>query len=196
MIAASLRRLAVDRRGVTIVEFAIVIPVMLTLTMGLCEIAYQAYVQSVLTGSVQKAGRNSAIQAASPTAIDAAAMQQVWAVAKNATYTSSRKSYSSFLNVAPEPFVDTANTGVYDSTKDCFTDTNGNGTWDVDPGASGQGGANDVTVYSLTITYARLFPVFGLIGLSNTATLTGSTTLKNQPYAAQTAYTQTQICPS
>ena len=195
MIAATFHRLGRDRRGATIIEFALILPVMLTLIMGLSELSYQGYVQSVLTGAIQKAGRNSAIQGANTSQIDAAVMQQVWTVAKTATYTSSRKSYSNFINVGPEPFTDTAGTGVYNSSQDCFTDLNGNGTWDSDPGASGQGGANDVTVYAITVTYPRLFPVSGVIGFPNPATIGASTTLKNQPYGTQTSYTPTQICP-
>ncbi|MGR6327434.1 TadE/TadG family type IV pilus assembly protein [Sphingomonas sp. XXL09] len=195
MIRKTTRSLASDRRAATLVEFAIVCPVMLILMMGLGELAYQGYVQSVLTGAIQRAGRNSTIQAADTTQLDQAVMQQVWKVVRNATYVSTRKSYSNFSSVAPEPFVDTAGTGVYNQAQDCFTDINGNGTWDTDPGSAGGGGASDVSVYTMTITYRRLFPVAGLIGMPGTATLTGSTTLKNQPYATQAAQTATQICP-
>lgn len=192
-----LRRLAPDRRGATIIEFALVLPVMLTVIMGLGELTYQQYVQAILTGAVQKAGRDSTIQGAAgqTSQIDATVMQMVRQVAKDATFDSKRSSYASFAAVAPEPFVDTAGTGTYVSTKDCFTDLNGNSSWDPDPGSTGQGGANDVTVYSIRIYYQRLFPVAALIGMSQTATLTGRTVLKNQPWAAQNAYAPKQICP-
>lgn len=199
MIPHPLRRLARDRRGATVIEFAIVVPVMLTLIMGLGELAYQEYVQSVLTGALQKAGRDSTIQGngaqSATTAIDTAVMTAVWLVAKNATYASTRKSYSSFQTAGPEPFTDSNGNGVYDKGSDCFTDVNGNGVWDADPGATGQGGANDVTVYSITISYRRLFPLFSAIGLTSTASLYGTTVLKNQPWATQSAYTPVQICP-
>lgn len=191
------RRLARDRRGATIVEFAMVLPVMLTLIMGLGELTYQGYVQSVLTGAVQKAGRDSTIQGAAGQTdqIDAAVMRQVTQVASDATFDSKRSNYASFSSVAPEPFTDTAGTGVFDASKDCFTDLNGNSSWDVDPSTSGQGGANDVTVYTIHIFYRRLFPVAALIGMSPSAKLTSTTVLKNQPWAAQNAYTPKQICP-
>ena len=205
-----LRALRDDRRGATVIEFAIVTPVMLTLIMGMGELAYQGYVQSMLTGSVQKAGRDSTIQGnGTQTAqIDAVVIAQLsqlrsgWAAncsttppANAPTYCSTRKNYSSFLNVGPEPFTDSNGNGQYDQASECFTDINGNGVWDADPGAAGQGGASDVTVYSITINYPRLFPVAGLIGFTKLATLTGTTTLKNQPWATQNAYTPVQICP-
>jgi Flp pilus assembly protein TadG len=194
-LAAALAR---DRGGMAIVEFAIICPVMLILIMGLGDLTYQTYVQSVLTGAVQKAGRDSTIQGAGAqtSQIDSVVMQQVWQIAKNATYDSKRASFSTFSAVGPEPFEDTAGTGAYVQAKYCFTDVNGNKAWDADPGVSGQGGANDVTVYTIHVYYQRLFPVATMIGLAPNVTLTGTTTLKNQPWATQNAYTPTRVCPS
>jgi Flp pilus assembly protein TadG len=183
-----------DRRGATIIEFALILPVMLVLIMGLGELAYQAYIQSILSGAVQKAGRDSSLQggALQTAAIDLAVMNVVWAAAGRATYSSVRKSYAQFGYIAPEPFTDTNHNGVRDPGE-CFSDINGNGSWDADPGASGQGGANDVTVYTMTIAYPRIFPT-ALIGWSGTATLSATTVLKNQPYATQTAGTVKTLC--
>ena len=191
-------------------EFAIVTPVMLTLIMGLGELAYQGYVQSVLTGAIQKAGRDSTIQGAGTqtTQIDAKVITQLSSLASgwtqdcsgsppagSRTYCSTRKSYATFGSVAPEPYTDSNGNGQYDAASECFTDINGNGVWDADPGISGQGGASDVAVYTMTITYPRLFPVFKMIGIPTAVTLNAVTTLKNQPWASQNSYTPVQICP-
>ncbi|MEP9361217.1 TadE/TadG family type IV pilus assembly protein [Sphingomonas sp. KR3-1] len=191
-----LARLLRDSRGATLVEFAMVLPVMLVLMMGMMELGYQAYVQSVLTGAVQKAGRDSAIQGATPATIDAKVLAQVNAVAPRATFASgypTRLSYSSFSTIAPEPFVDTNGNGVRNAGE-CYTDVNGNGQWDADAGRTGQGGANDATVYTAAVTYSRLFPVTRLFGWPGTATLTASTTLMNQPYATQSTPSPPTIC--
>ncbi|AQR73896.1 TadE/TadG family type IV pilus assembly protein [Sphingomonas sp. LM7] len=198
MIAARrfLARLAADRRGVTVIEFAFVLPLMLTLMMGMMEIGYQAYVQAAVTGAVQKAGRDSAIQGATPATIDARVLAQIQATARGAAFTSgypTRLSYSSFSAIAPEPFVDSNGNGQRDAGE-CFTDVNGNGRWDDDAGRAGQGGANDVTVYTVSIGYGRLFPVARWFGWPGTATLSASTTLMNQPYATQTVNTPATIC--
>ena len=50
-------------------------------------------------------------------------------------------------------------------------------------------------MYTIAVTYPRIFPVFKLIGMSNAVTLNGSTTLKNQPWATQSTYTPVQKCP-
>lgn len=189
-----------DTRGATIIEFAIVCPVMLLLIMGLSDLCYEGYIQAVLAGSMQKAGRDSTIQgndtAASGMAIDQKVMTTVRVIAKNATYVSSRKSYAAFGAIAPESFQDNNTNNSYDAASECFTDVNGNRKWDVDPGANGQGGAGDVVVYTITISYQRLFPLATLAGLSQTVNLSATTLLKNQPYKAQTAYSPTLVCPT
>ena len=193
-----LRRLRADRRGVTAVEFAIVAPVMCMMLMGLCDLAYQGYVQSLLTGAMQKAGRDSTIQGSSTKtgAIDAKVMGVVRSAARNATYTSTRKSYARFENIKPEAFQDNNGNGSYDQPSECFTDVNGNNSWDTDPGLAGQGSANDVVLYSIEITYPRLFPLAGMLGLPEMQKLAATTVLKNQPWAQQNAFTAKQVCPA
>ncbi|MGN6819567.1 MAG: TadE/TadG family type IV pilus assembly protein [Sphingomonas sp.] len=195
MIGRRLRLLARDTRGATLVEFAIVSPVMILMLMGISDLAYQIYAQAILNGSLQKAGRDSTIQGAAnnTAAIDQKVSDMVKKVAANATFTFTRKNYDSFSLIKPEPFTDSNGNGVRDAGE-CFTDVNGNGSWDSDPGITGQGGANDVTVYTVTVTYPRLFPVARLFGWSSTVTISSSTLLKNQPYASQSVITPKQVC--
>jgi Flp pilus assembly protein TadG len=193
------RLLLADRRGATIIEFAIVAPVMIMLLMGLGDLSFQIYAQAILNGAVQKAGRDSSIQggANNAPAIDAAVIAMVGSIMKSPTqscaatattpiWCSVRQSYNSFSAIGkPEPFVDGNGNGKLDPGE-CFTDLNGNGIWDAsNPGTSGQGGADDVALYTMTITYPRIFPVAGLLGWPSTQTITSSTLLKNQPYATQ-----------
>jgi Flp pilus assembly protein TadG len=185
-----------DRRGGALVEFAMVLPIMLTLGMGMMELAYQAYIQAVLTGAVQKAGRDSTIENANTTTIDAGVLQAVRNLNGNAAYVGgypTRKSYASYGAITPESFTDANGNGHYDSGE-CFTDTNGNETWDADPGLSGGGNADDTVVYTVKITYPRLFPVTQWIGWGNSVTLTAVTALKNQPWSGQTTYAAATIC--
>lgn len=190
-----LRKLRHDRRGAALVEFALVTPVMLVMLMGFGDMLYQVYTQSILNGELQKAARDSGIEggAANTSTIDTKVQTMVRKIAPNATFTSTRKSYDTFSEVAPEPFTDSNNNGVRDPGE-CFTDENGNGSWDQDPGAAGQGGASAVTVYTMTATYPRLFPVAGLLGWPTTQTVSATTLLKNQPYATQTTTTNTTVC--
>jgi len=192
----TLHRLWRDRRGVTVLEFAFVIPPMLFMLMGGGEIVYQAYVQSILDGAIQKAGRDSSIQGGGDqaSALDDRVLQMVRVVAKTATIQDSKRlNYASFASMKPESFVDKDNNNRYDPGE-CFDDTNGNGSWDADPSRTGQGGANDVTLYTLKVRYTRLFPVTALLGWSGTTVLTARTLLKNQPYASQKVTAVKTIC--
>jgi Flp pilus assembly protein TadG len=200
------KRLAKDQCGATLIEFALICPVMLLMMMGLGDLLYQAYAQSILNGSVQKAARDSAIEggATRTAAIDGYVIEMIAPLINNltnncasmgstGTWCSTRKSYDTFSEVAPEPYTDTNNNGIR-NPGECYTDTNGNGAWDADPGLNGQGGANAVTLYTMTVTYPRLFPVAGLMKVSPMQTITASTLLKNQPYAGQTVSANVTIC--
>lgn len=191
----ALRSLRRDRRGATLVEFAIVCPVMLLLMMGLGDMLYQIYAQAVLNGAVQKAARDSGIEggAANTATIDGQVSSIVGKVVGNATFVATRKSYDSFSEVAPEPFTDTNGNGIRDAGE-CFTDENGNGTWDADPGLAGQGGAGAVTLYTVTATYPHIFPVGRLLGWTGSQVISASTLLKNQPYATQTTNANVTVC--
>lgn len=199
-------KLRQDARGATIIEFAIVAPVLMTLIMGLGEMSYQEYLQVQLNGAVQKAARDSAIQGGAGNAatidtkvitligaITASMTQSCASPAAANTWCSTRKSYSQFGTIKPEYIYDTNNNGVLD-TGECFDDVNANNAWDADPGAAGQGGANDVAMYTMSVTYKRMFPVVGLLGWANSQTLTSTTILKNQPYANQAAPTVKKVC--
>ena len=201
-----LRSLLRDRRGVSVVEFGLVAPVMVMLIMGLGDLLLQVYTQALLNGEVQKAARDSGIEggAASGGTIDARVIARLAPLIKGltqscaasgatATWCSTRRSYDSFTNVAPEPFTDANGDGIR-QPGECFTDINGNGTWDADPGITGQGGASAATQYTMTIRYPHLFPVAGLLGWSAMQTISATTVLKNQPYATQTTTTSSVIC--
>ena len=191
------RRIHRDRRGVTVIEFAMILPVMLGMIMGLGELIYQVYAQSILEGAIQKAGRDSAIQggADNAAAIDQAVLDMVKTISFRASFvgTPTRTNYETFASAKPERFTDTNGNGVRDA-KECFDDINGNGAYDTDPGTSGQGGANDVTLYTVRISYPRLFPVASFFGAPPTQTIVAKTFLKNQPYASQSVVTVKNLC--
>ena len=203
-LTARLAALRSNARGATVIEFAIVLPMMLLAIMALMDLGYQVYVQSVLTGAVQRAGRDSTIETniSGTSAIDAKVLSLVQSAAPMATFASppSRQNFASFQQVnhtGPEPLVDTNRNGVRDPGE-CFDDLNGNGVWDnqttADTGSSGTGGASDVVAYTVTINYTRLFPLSAFLGGgSNTVRLTSTTILRNQPFASQ-SHQETTIC--
>lgn len=192
-----LLRLCGDTRGVTVIEFAIVAPVLGVLMLGAFDTAHSLYMRAVLQGVVQKTARDSALESGVGTtqqaAIDNKVKAQVSAIANNATIDITRRYYRTFAKAAAqtaEAFPtanDTNRNGVCDNNE-VFTDDNGNGVRDLDGGNDGQGGAKDRTLYTVTVSYPRFFPLYRVIGGSSTTKITASTVLANQPYGDQGSY--------
>lgn len=193
------KHFASDRRGVTIVEFALVAPVMCMMLMGLGDMLYQMYAKELLDGAIQKAARDSAIQGGGQqtAAIDGEVMDMMSSIMERptpscastpaaGTFCATRRNYAVFSAVGPEPFNDDNGNGQRDAGE-CYQDLNGNARWDAtaSPGVAGQGGANDVTLYTIRVTYPRIFPVPQLFGWSETNTIAAQALLKNQPYASR-----------
>ncbi len=185
--------LARDERGAGMIEFAIVAPTLILMLMAIFDLSYRAYISSVLSGEMQKAGRDSTLEGgtAGATALDARVRERVKVLVQNGTVTFTRKNFESFTRAGQqEPFVDQKNplTNQYNGLRDpgeCFTDENNSGTWDAVGGRNGQGSADDIVQYEATLTYPRIIPMYGLSGWSSVQTVKVSTVLRNQPYGEQ-----------
>jgi len=188
------RALFDDRRGATLVEFAIVAPVMGLVLLGGFDAGHTLYMRSVLQGVLQKAARDSTLESGASSTVqatlDAKVTAQVKALANNATINITRRYYRTFEDASAakaELWTDVNGNGKCDAGEP-YQDANQNGTWDADGGNSGQGGAKDATVYTVNVTYPRFFPLYNFIGGSNISKVTASTVLRNQPYADQGSY--------
>ena len=176
-----------DQRGAYMIEFAMVMPTFLLLMMGSFDIGMQMYAKAVLSGAVEQAARLNTLEtnSSSQSAVDQAVRDQVGRVARYGTLSFSRLNYQDFSGVGkPEDFTDSNGNGVRNAGE-CYQDVNGNSTWDADRGETGQGGANDVVLYRVNLTFDRLFPLWKMLGEPQQKTLTVSTTLRNQPYTNQ-----------
>lgn len=182
----SLRSLRRDSKGATIVEFAMVIPILCALLVGFLDLAYRSYVTSIIQGALHEAARMGTVGGIPTSTIQAHVSTRLRDFSRNATINTTTRSYSDFTGVrTPETITqDTAPIGTY-NTGDCFADANGNGQWDADRGRSGMGGAEDVVYLEVTMTYPRLLPVGSLLGWTNNVTVTQNTVLRNQPFAGR-----------
>ncbi|KHS48435.1 MULTISPECIES: TadE/TadG family type IV pilus assembly protein [Novosphingobium] len=187
MIRRQLHSLGTDADGATVVEFALASPVLVLLLMGLFDMGYSVYANTMLQGALQRAARDSTVEGAASTltTLDDAVKAEVHRVVPDASIAFSRKAYANFTDIGlEEDYTDANENGVCDDGEP-YEDANGSGTWDRDRGANGLGGARDAVVYTATMTYSRKFPMASLIGLSETVTNSASTVLRNQPYDAQ-----------
>lgn len=186
-----------DTRGATIVEFALVAPILCLFLAGAFDVAHTLYMRSVLQGIVQKTGRDSTLESSTTatrqTEIDAAITAQVRELYNGITPSFSRRYFTTYAQAAakvPEVWVDTNGNGRCDA-QEVYVDSNGNGTWDADGGSAGVGGAKDRVVYTVTLNYPRMLPIHKFIGGSATTTVSATTVLQNQPYADQTTTSST-----
>jgi Flp pilus assembly protein TadG len=192
-----LRRIARDERGVTVVEFAIVAPVMGLLLLGAFDVAHTLYMRAALEGVVQKVARDATLESglasATQTALDDKVRNQIRTLANNGTVTITRQWYRNYEQAAAsrfEPWTDTNGNGTCDGPQgltpgEPFEDSNGNGVWNATGGNLSQGGASDAVLYTATVTYPRFFPLNNFIGGSSTTTVRAQTILRNQPYGDQ-----------
>lgn len=185
-----------DIRGATMLEFALITPALLLVLFGLFDISYNIYTKTLLEGAIQKAARDSTIEAASSrvAAIDTAVERAVHQIVPSASVAFSRSSYSNFSDVAqPEDFTDSDSDGICNNGEP-FEDANGNGSWDADRSKAGFGGARDAVLYRVTVEYDRAFPLASLIGLPKTVQTEASTVLRNQPWNLQDITTTIGSC--
>jgi hypothetical protein len=169
------------------VEFAIIAPALLVVLLGVFDIGFNMYVTSVLDGATQKAARDSTIEGAETqgVAIDDAVSAAVHRVLPSATLTFDRRAYRDYANVhEPEDFSDIDGDGICDNGEP-FEDVNGNDAWDSDRGGEGMGGARDAVLYTVNVSYPRMFPLMRLVGFPTVVTNSTQTVLRNQPYGNQ-----------
>lgn len=205
---SSLRRFAPgalsrDESGVTVVEFAMVAPVLGLVLLATFDFGHTLYTRAVLQGIVQKTGRDAALESGSTAdataALDEKVRRQAKALANNAEITITRRHYRTFSDAAAaraEPWTDTNNNLVCDGSEP-FEDLNSNNVWDRDGANEGQGGAKDATLYTVTMRYPRMFPLYNIIGGARTTELSAATILRNQPYSDQGSYAAPTVknCP-
>ena len=189
------RKCRADKRGTAAVEFAVLTPVFLVLLMGGMDFGHTLYTQAVLQGAVQKAARDSALEdgggVARQNVIDAKVRESALTLMNTADVQITRRSYRSFSQAAAaqaETWNDTDGNGTCDNGE-VYSDANLNNQWDRDGSLAGQGGARDVTIYTVRMSYPRLFPTNTLIGFPATTDIVAQTVLGNQPYGDQATNT-------
>lgn len=171
-----------DERGVTLVEFALILTPLLLAVLGTMEVGYRIYALSTTNGAIREAARMASTGQYTGAQIDAKVTEMIKAFASNATILIDKKSYSDYTGVnLPEPIT----AGDKSKNKYCYQDINANNTWDTDRGKNGLGGPEDVINYEVTVTYSTLFGFSQrMLGYGATATIEQNTIVSNEPFAA------------
>ncbi len=182
-----------DNRGATIVEFALIIPVLVGLLLSILEIGYQGYVAAVVQGALSKASRQVTVGNKTAADVVTTIKTDVQAVVPAQYVTVATRRYYNFSNVGkPEKITDdTDPKGVF-NLGDCFEDANNNGLYDSTPGDAGVGSADDVVYYTVNVVYPNLTPVGALLSWGPTRGVSATTVIRNQPFTSRAE--PTKIC--
>jgi hypothetical protein len=207
-----LKKVGANERGLAMTEFAIIAPVFFLMLMAFYDLAHSMWAKSVIDGALQKAARDNGLNTTSNTQgqVDTRVRDLIRMTDTDATVTFTRRYYKSYTAAKlaeHEAFVDSESTvGVNLWARDniCnhgepFTDRNWNGVFDADGADAGQGGAQDDVIYTVTVSYPRLFPLHQFLGWTQTVSTSSATVLENQPWAKQLKYSTVNVptlnCP-
>ena len=174
--------------GVTAIEFAMVVPVLCILVMGIIEFALIMMVYNVMEGATATSARTGKTgfvttgETRQQTILDQIS-NRAGSLLDPSKLTVTEKYYQQYDQIGQaEPYVDTNHNGQYDPGEP-FTDINGNGVWDADMGQSGFGSAGDIVVYTVSYPWAISTPIVSsFLGTNGIFTITTHAVVKNEPY--------------
>lgn len=190
-----IRRLGAERSGSTIVEFAMIAPVLILLVCGTIELGYLAMVKSSLETGVSRAARAARVDLTTPESerdekLRAGIIDRMepFTIAPGHEMVIETRVYRTFGASYPESWEDLNGNGRYDGPSgsfpgEPFDDRNRNGRKDNAIQEDGLlGGPGDVVAYHVTYPVKLLFgglaaPWFG----SGTVTLESNVVLRNEP---------------
>lgn len=199
-----LRALARDKKGVSVVEFGLMIIPFTLVMVGLVDISYQMYVHSVLQGAANDAARIVSVE--SPNIGKSGTLEnrvkqliqtRMQAIdMSGASYTVTADTYYRYSNHGrPERLtLDKNGNGAYNAATDCFLDSNPNGVFDASVSSkAGVGGADDVVQFRINLQMPRLIPIGRLWGDTNNLNMNVTTAVKRQPFRDQAV--PAEVCP-
>lgn len=183
-----LRTLAENRRGGALVEFAFVLPLLLTLLCGTIELGHMLLARVVLEGAVVEAARIATASIDKSQSVRKATINQsitssmsMFPLATGRTMTIDTTVYEDFSTAYPENYVDANGNGRYD-LGETYVDRNQNDRWDpATPITGTTGDAGDVL--AITVHYPKKV-LFGFIGtqwaLGSLIDISATTVVRNE----------------
>jgi hypothetical protein len=190
-LCRQLRRFGRCREGASALEFALVLPPLCLLLVGMFEVGALMFTQSTMEGGLREAarfgmtGRLVADPEGRKEQILALIDEHTLNFVDMETATVTVSPHGSFGDsgdeAGPEPYTDADDSGSYDEGED-YTDLNGNSEWDAtrdDPGQAGE-----VVEYMVEYDYAPMTGFMSEIlgGEDGVVHLTASIVLRNEPW--------------
>jgi hypothetical protein len=194
-LLSTLGRCSRGERGVSSIEIAITLPVIIFITLSCVEVGLDLWVDATVETAVQRASRLG-ITTVQPTGqtLDQAVLASIndtlspWAP-RAPVVTVTVKSYPSYAAVGQgEPYTDVNNVGHY-VPGDPYVDVNKNGVYDSDLGVAGTGGYGDIVSYNIVVTMHDFTGIPTLVGIPN-LTFNRTFIVQNETYLEQAATSQ------
>lgn len=191
------RRLWQDRSGAAILEFAMVLPPLCLILLGMFEVAMLMFAQAAMEGGLREAARYGVTGQLADKPADR--ITQILALVDKHTYglfdmedaKVTYQVYDSFHDVNnQEPFTDSNSNGTRD-TGEAFTDLDGDSCWDSGEGTDGAGSAAEIVSYRVEYDYPLITPLIANImgDAEGKVHLTASIVMRNEPWPTQAAPT-------
>lgn len=185
-----LKKLQRDRSGSTALEFAIVIPFFLVLTISVVEFSLLGFATVLVEGGLREAARygitglhpNSGTREQRIAEILNEHAAGFFNVSADDIQT---LVYPNFSDIGKnEPYTDEDGNNQYD-VGEPYTDINCNGQWDADMGLAGAGGGDEVVLYTVRERYVSITGVIDpLITTSDGSDyeIEASIAVRNEPF--------------
>ena len=186
-----LRRFARSNDGAAALEFALVLPPLCLILVGMFEMSMLMFTQASMEGALREAARFGMTGSVSDPAVR---QTQILAIINKDTFnmltspTISFMIYNGFNNVGtPEPWIDANGNGKWDSGES-YTDVNSNAKWDADQGKAGVGASAQIVQYTVEYDWHVITPFMApIFGNNGKVHLKASVVMRNEPYDAVTS---------
>jgi Flp pilus assembly protein TadG len=191
-LGRQLRRFARNDDGAAALEFALMLPPLCLILVGMFEVSMLMFTQATVEGALREAARFGMTGSVS----DPARRQtQILAIIDKDTRnlldmkdaTISFQIYDSFNSVDdPEPYIDSNGNGKRDPGES-YTDVNGNAKWDADQGKAGLGATAQIVQYTVEYDWHVITPFMApIFGNDGKVHLKASIVLRNEPWDPST----------
>ena len=186
-----LRRFARNNEGAAALEFALVLPPLCLILVGMFEMSMLMFTQASMEGALREAARFGMTGSVTDPALR---QTQILDIINKDTFnmltspTISFMIYNSFNNVgSPEPWIDANGNGKWDSGES-YTDVNSNAKWDADQGKTGVGASAQIVQYTVQYDWHVITPFMApIFGNGGKVHLKASVVMRNEPWDATTS---------
>ena len=185
-----LSRFRKDNSGITAVEFAFVLPILLFFIFGILEFSMVFMAANVLENAANtgtRVGKTGFVDEniSREQTIRNSINSRLSGFLNPANIAIVTRVYKAFGDIGKaEPYADRNNSGTYDEGES-YTDVNANGQWDSDMGTTGLGVAGEIVVYEISYPWQVMTPfIRQTLANDGMIQLTSHIVVRNEPFGS------------